>query len=251
MVVGFYLHQDVRVFLMVIVRAVLRRGEEATDLRAFHHGGVVFIRRQHVVRRLLIGVLDHFEQRFRLLFAVDDPVGVENLVAAVLGVGLREHIEFDIRRVAPQTGKGIQQVVDLVLRQRQAEPDVGLLQRGAPCAQHIDRLIRRRLMVREQLFGLLQLAEDGFHHAIVQQRGELAPLGFRQLGRLDVERQAAFQPQHLLQTAVVGNIGGFGRPGRNGARTRRNQQQPAFGSVFGERRTVLEQTLKLGVFFGT
>lgn len=46
-------------------------------------------------------------------------------------------------------------------------------------------------MVREQLFGLLQFAEDGFHHAIVQQRGKLAPLGFRQLGRLDVERQAA------------------------------------------------------------
>ncbi|SVK54143.1 Uncharacterised protein [Acinetobacter baumannii] len=234
---------------MVIVRAVLRRGEEAADLRAFHHRGVVFIRRQHIVRRLLIGVLDHFEQRLGLLFAVDDPVGVENLVAAVLRVGLRKHIEFDIRRVAPQTGKGIQQVVDLVLRQ--AEPDVGLLQRSAPCAQHVDRLIRRRLMVREQLFSLLQLAEDGFHHAIVQQRGKLAPLGFRQLRRLDVERQTALQPQHLLQTAVVGDVGGFGRPGGNGARARRDQQQPAFGGVFGERRTVLEQALKFGVFFGT
>ncbi len=136
-------------------------------------------------------------------------------------------------------------------RQRQAEPDVGLLQRGAPCAQHVDRLIRRRLMVREQLFSLLQLAEDGFHHAIVQQRGELVPLGFDQLRRLDVERQTALQPQHLLQTAVVGDVGGFGRPGGNGARARRDQQQPAFGGVFGERRTVLEQALKFGVFFGT
>lgn len=67
-------------------------------------------------------------------------------------------------------------------------------------------------MVREQLFGLLQFAEDGFHHAIVQQRGKLAPLGFRQLGRLDVERQAALRAQHLLQTAVVGDVGGFRRP---------------------------------------
>ena len=113
---------------------------------------------------------------------------------------------------------------------------------------HVDRISRgwrdgRHVAVR----GLAPLGRA----RRVQQRGELVPLGLRQLRRLDVERQTALQPQHLLQTAVVGDVGGFGRPGGNGARARRDQQQPAFGGVFGERRTVLEQALKFGVFFGT
>ncbi len=33
---------------------------------------------------------------FGLLFAVDGPVGVEDLVPAVLGVGLGEHHQFDV-----------------------------------------------------------------------------------------------------------------------------------------------------------
>lgn len=37
-----------------------------------------------VIKNFFEGVFDHFEQRLRLLFAVDDPVGVENLVATVL-----------------------------------------------------------------------------------------------------------------------------------------------------------------------
>ncbi|MNI35499.1 hypothetical protein D3C73_895230 [compost metagenome] len=118
-VVGFHLHQDVCFFLMIVIQAALRRGKEAPHLGAFHHRRVVFIGRKHVVRRLLKGIFDHFEQRLRLLFAVDDPVGVENLMAAMFGVGLCEHVQLNIRWVAPQLGKGGQQVVDLVLRQCQ------------------------------------------------------------------------------------------------------------------------------------
>ena len=83
-VMGFHLHQNVRRLLMEVVAPGLVVGKIAPHFRPFHHRGVVFIGRQDVVRRFFEGVFDHFEQRLRLLFAVDDPVGVENLVATVL-----------------------------------------------------------------------------------------------------------------------------------------------------------------------
>jgi hypothetical protein len=39
--------------------------------------------------------------------AVDVPTGVEDLVAAVLGVGLGEHHQFDVVRVALQAVKAL------------------------------------------------------------------------------------------------------------------------------------------------
>ena len=47
------------------------------------------------------------------------------LLPAVLAVGLREHHELDVGRVAAQTVEGLDQVLDLVVGQRQAPGDIG------------------------------------------------------------------------------------------------------------------------------
>lgn len=80
----FDLHQNVRGLLMKIVTAGIVVGEVAPHRRSFHHRGIVFIGREHIVRRGFEGVFNHFKQRLRLRFTVDNPVGVKNLVAAVL-----------------------------------------------------------------------------------------------------------------------------------------------------------------------
>ncbi len=178
-VMGFHFHQDMGRFLMEIVNAALRVGIKATDLGAFHHRRVVFIGRQDIIRRLREGVFDHFEQGFRLSYAVDHPVRVEDFMAAVFGVRLSEHIKLDIVRVAPQFFKRGQQVINLVVGQRQAQFLVSLLQRRAPLRQDIHALQRLWLLLNEQLFRIGQIVIHGFHHAIVQQRGELRPLRFR------------------------------------------------------------------------
>ncbi|MPN01977.1 hypothetical protein SDC9_149190 [bioreactor metagenome] len=130
MVVGFHLDAERRrgdrlaaIALRVRVRAPARRGI------TFHHRGVVAVGRQHVLRRARLRVLDHLEQRLRLLFTVDNPVGVKNLVAAVLGVGLRKHVQFNVVRVAPQFGERILQIVNFVFRQRQTQTQVSVDQR--------------------------------------------------------------------------------------------------------------------------
>lgn len=89
---GFNFHQDMRFFLMVAINTIIWRSKEAPNLRTFHHRRIVFIGRQHVIRRVFKGVFDHFEQRFRLSNTIDNPIGVKNLMAAVLRVGLRKHV---------------------------------------------------------------------------------------------------------------------------------------------------------------
>ncbi|KAG1314737.1 hypothetical protein G6F63_016151 [Rhizopus arrhizus] len=76
---------------------------------AFDHRSIIAVRAARVLRGLLVGVLDHPEQRAVLFLAVDGPAGVEDLVAAVLGIGLREHHQFDVGGVAPQVGERLGQ----------------------------------------------------------------------------------------------------------------------------------------------
>ncbi len=165
---GFDFHQDMRGFLMEGVAACVVVGIEAAHGRTFHDRRVVFIRGEHEIRRLFKGVFDHLKQRLRLFFAIDNPVGVENFVAAVLRVSLREHIEFDVVRVAPQTGERLLQVVDFIISQRQPQTHVGVRQRLTALPQQIYALYRRRFVMREKLCGVFQRAEDALHHAVVQ-----------------------------------------------------------------------------------
>jgi hypothetical protein len=57
----------------------------------------------------------------------------------VLAVGLREHHQLDVGRVAAERDEGVEQVVDLVGRQRQAEVAIGRRERVAPAAEDVDR----------------------------------------------------------------------------------------------------------------
>ena len=88
---------------------------------AFHDRGVVRIRNHRVLGRQLVGVADHAEQALVLRHTVDGELGVENFVAAVLAVGLREHHQLHISGVALQAREGGHEVVDFIVGQRQAK----------------------------------------------------------------------------------------------------------------------------------
>ena len=65
-----------------------------------HDGGVVCISHDGVLRMGLVGMANHAKQAMALRLAIDDELGVENFVATVLTVGLREHHQFGVSRVA-------------------------------------------------------------------------------------------------------------------------------------------------------
>ena len=75
----------------------------------------------------LVGVPDHAEHAAGLRHTVDGESRVENLVPAMLAIGLREHHQFHIGRIAPHLREGLHQVIDLVFGQGQTKLDVGLL----------------------------------------------------------------------------------------------------------------------------
>ncbi|MCY1501904.1 hypothetical protein D9M68_359910 [compost metagenome] len=239
-VVRLHLHQDVHRLVAGTVLAVFRIGVEAAGDEALHHRGVVLVGGQHAVAVHFIGVLDHAEQALFLSLAVDVPTGVEDLVAAVFGVGLGEHHQLDVVRVAAQLGEALHQVVDLVLGQRQAQFDVGLLQRRAAAAEHVDDGERLGLGVAEQAGSLFQAAQDQLGHAVVQARRDELRIGFGEFAT-DVVGDAALDPLDLRQAAVGGDVRGLARPRRNGAEARHHQEQAAAGLLHRDARTVLEQ----------
>ncbi len=102
-----------------------------------------------------VGVADHGEQRAILPGIIHDPVGVEDLVPAMLGIGLREHHQFHIGRIALQPDEAVQQIVDFVLRQGQSQFAVGGCQRLPPAAEHIHGRQRLRFGVGKQHDGIV------------------------------------------------------------------------------------------------
>ncbi len=244
-VVRLHLHQHVR----GLGHGAVDRGvgvaarRPALDRAAGHHRGVVAVGHHRVLRRDLLGVADHGEHRLRLPLAVDDEVGIEDLVPAVLAVGLREHHQLDVAGVAAQARESLGQVVDLVGRQRQPESGVGLAQRLAAAAEHLHVSQWRRHRHVEQRARGVAFEGHALDHAVVQQRRHgLALLGRqrprctepralqhqRVLGRaLDAVHRRATGVAEGSAQAVARDVGGLAGPGRDGARPRHHQHQRA------------------------
>ncbi len=66
-----------------------------------------------------MGIADHRKQGLLARHAVDHKLRIEDLVATVFGVRLREHHEFHIAWIAPEPDEGVEQVVDLTLAEGQ------------------------------------------------------------------------------------------------------------------------------------
>ena len=183
----------------------------------------------------MVRVADHAKQAFFLRCAVDGELGVEDFVAAVLAVGLGEHHQLNVGRVALQAGEGVDQIVDFIVGQGKAPVLVGFFQRLSShlraTAQHLYMLHRRRVQLGEQRLGLGAFGGDRLGHPVVQQIGHRAQLAWLEGGlgqQAGFEGDAVFdQPLHPVQgqAAVVRDVGGFGGPGRDGAQARHHPQR--------------------------
>ena len=225
-VVGLHLHQHMGRDLARRVRrsGLARSGQPLVDWAAMHHRGVVAVSHHRALWRSGLGVSDHAEHRMRLFHSVDGEAGVEDLVPAVLGVGLRKHHQLHIRGVALQAREGVHQVVNLVVGQREAEVTVGLHQRLPALAQQVHVRHGHARMRVKQSARRLSGARHALGHAVVQQRGQGAHhvVGQRRRPTQQALEQAAGALQaelgdtlHALhwQCAVAGDVGGLAGPG--------------------------------------
>ena len=76
----------------------------------------------------LVRVANHAEKGLFLFLTVDRPLGIKDLVTAVLRVGLSKHHQFDIGRIALSLRESIGQVVDFVFAHGQTHREVGISQ---------------------------------------------------------------------------------------------------------------------------
>ena len=239
-VVRLHLHQRVRLVVSISVAAGGGIREEAAHDRPFHHRGVVRVRADGALGVRRVRGADHAEERVRLGFAVDDPRRVEDLVAAVLRVRLGEHRELDVGGIPAVAREVRDEVVHLVGRQRQPERPVGLVNRLAAARQHVDRREGLRRDVTKQRVGRVHRPEHGFRHAIVQQRQDRADVP----GGVEVINRAALDAADRAEAAVVRDVGGLRRPGRDRAGPRRDKDLAAAGRRC--RRAVGQQPIERG-----
>ena len=189
--------------------------EEAVRPAALDDGGVVRVRGQDPCAiDAPVGVADHPEQRVLRRRSVHVPGGVEDLVPAVLRVGLREHHQFDVRRLPVQVGVLRRQVGDLVRRESEPQAPVRIAQRRfAPPGTHH----RSRLPLGEDVVEAF-LDPGDLGHAVVEDRGD-----FRMVAAVHEPADAAFNPTHTVETAAAEDVGGLAGPRRDRAGPRRHR----------------------------
>ncbi|AJX21855.1 hypothetical protein BG17_3587 [Burkholderia pseudomallei MSHR491] len=258
-IVRLHLHQRMRelgmpaIPLARLARLARAAREPPLRVRAAHDRRVVRIRDDRALRAHLLRIADHREQRHVLRLPVDRPLRVEDLVAAVFAVRLREHHQLDVGRVALELDERVDEVVDLVVGEREAEFGVRALERGSAFGEHVDRRERLGRQLVEQVPRVLARRDDAFRHPVVQRgRDRRARVGGERLLRADAqdarlqrhrELDAALDPAHARQAAVPRDVGRLARPRRDGAEARQHDEGLGRALLRGglERRAVMHQ----------
>ena len=190
-VVRLDLHEEVELLARVVVALCLGVDGEGVGLEALDDAGVVLVGDECAVRVGLVRLADHAEEGGVLRLAVDDPFGVEDLVAAVLGVDLAEHDELGVGRVALRGDKGVGEILDLVGAHGEAELLVGPLDGGGAFAEDVEFAARGG---REALEEVGEVGVEALGHAVedgVARGGEVIGRKLRARGVRDDVADAA------------------------------------------------------------
>ena len=165
---GFDLDEDVGEFLLVAVAKLLlgASGTKERHVETPDDAGVVGVSLDAALGMGGVGVANHLEEGALLRLAVDDPGGIEDLVAAMLGVDHREHHQLDVGRIAPQFLEDGEEIVDLLGREGQTHLEIGTLERLAALRQQGDVDQWPGLYLAEQDLHIL---DHRLGHAVVEQ----------------------------------------------------------------------------------
>ena len=121
MIVRFHFHQNMGQLLIGTINIIpfssLRI--KTHDFLAFDNGGIVLVGNDRFSGMLFMCIADHGKKRTGLVFSINRPVRIENLVPAMFAVRLCEHHQFDIGRIASGFRKSVQKIIDLVIGKSQ------------------------------------------------------------------------------------------------------------------------------------
>lgn len=207
---GFDFAEDVDVLGVGGVFAGGWIGVEASAAGALEDSGVVFVSGEDAVFVEFVGVPDHLEQRFVGGFAVDLPSGVEDFVAAMFRVRLGEHHQFDIAGIAFECVEVLEQVIDLVFGESEAEFAVGEFEGRAAVFENGDGCEGARCLLREEVGQQRSIGENGLGHPIVDARFDGVEMLLGGVLELEPEFDGSLDPLDGGEAADPSDIGRFG-----------------------------------------
>ena len=215
-IVRLHLAQEMNVLLVRAILARLRIDEEPAAACSDEHGSVVLVGRQDAFAVELVGILDHLEQRAVARLSIDLPGRVENFVPAMLRICLGKHHQLDVVRVATEAGERFDEIIDLIVGQRQAEGAIRLYQRCTALSEEGNRSQRPRRVLSEEDIGAFKVVEHHLRHPVVHFRGNGRPLVLRKArAGVDGIYDCALDSLHFRETADMRDIGRLGGPRRN------------------------------------
>jgi len=155
-------------------------------------------------------------------------------------------------RVAAEGGEALDEVVDLVVGEGEAEGLVGFDEGGAALGEHGDGGEGLRRRVAEKYVEGREVGEHDLRHAVVEARGERGALGGGRRGAAEVDPvgDGALDAFNFFEAADARDVGGFRGPGRDGARSGRDDLEEALGLVGFAVGTVGQQLFQNGALFG-
>ena len=130
-------------------------------------------------------------------------------MAAVLGIRLREHHQFNIGGIALHARKIFDEISDFVCGQRKPHVAIRARQRRHTAIKNIHRGKRFGIKALEQFIRVFHCREHVLGHAVVDQRRQCQA---RCLMRIPAhpKRRATLNPAHRFKTAMFGDVRGFG-----------------------------------------
>ena len=145
-------------------------------------------------------------------------------MSTMLGVRLGEHHQFDIGRIPRQGTVALKQVVELILRQGQAQTGIGRIQRRPSLLADQNPIEGLGTFMSENPC-LFTRQKDLLGHAVMQLSGEEVkhlPILIRIQPNQGVAN-GALNPDHGVKSADLSNVRRLARPGRSSTETRHDQ----------------------------
>ena len=243
MVVGLCLVDNIDLLLLSLILSTL--GKEALTSGACNNSGVVLIGREHPFTIVVMGIANHPKQGLFTRLPINDPVGIEYLVATVLRVRLGKHHQLDIVGVTPHRPEVLNQIVNLILSQCQPQFAIGLFQCCMAAPKNINTDQWRRFSGGKEHLCIIRRLQYRLGHAIMDKRkqGSLTLL-IQRLIQLNTPENTALDTVHLFQPTVIGNICCFGRPRGDRSQTGDNHPLTSRNHRIMMRGTILQQTIQ-------
>ena len=175
----------------------------------------------------LVCIAYHAKQGHGFLLVIYHPVGIKYFVATMFRVCLRKHHQLDIGWISLQLDKVFYQIVDLIIRQCQAELIIGHRQGNVATFQYIHGSQGLCFTMGKYLFcDTVKIGHHRLGHAVMQQGLDRFHLSMAQrmtTPGFEIVNDAALDTLDCRQRAMLRNFGSLGRPGRYCAKTWHHQ----------------------------